>query len=123
MIDTKKPVRQADSLYGDSMRLAIKIMERMINHNTESDIYSDLKSVLRTDLFFNNPSGIGRIALMTTAMVTALSCLYGDLPLRKRSGSRLPVSAATLSRPSREECTGHFTWQVRRPLCSGVRLL
>ncbi|KAF4679682.1 hypothetical protein FOZ60_014767 [Perkinsus olseni] len=43
MIGSKKPGGEADPLYGDPMRLVIKIMERMVNHNAEEDIYSDLK--------------------------------------------------------------------------------
>eukprot|EP00397_Hematodinium_sp_SG-2012_P028685 GEMP01030222.1.p1 GENE.GEMP01030222.1~~GEMP01030222.1.p1 ORF type:complete len:660 (+),score=160.44 GEMP01030222.1:34-2013(+) len=39
----KKKKRPADPLYSDSMRMSIKLMERMVNQNTENEVYHDFK--------------------------------------------------------------------------------
>ncbi len=35
--------REQDPLYSDSMRISIKVMERMVNQNAEQEIYHDFK--------------------------------------------------------------------------------
>jgi len=39
----KKKRREADPLYSDSMKMSIKLMERMVNQNAENEIYHDFK--------------------------------------------------------------------------------
>lgn len=39
----KKKRGEADPLYSDSMRMSIKLMERMVNQNAENEIYHDFK--------------------------------------------------------------------------------
>mmetsp|Transcript_40247 Transcript_40247/g.105685 ORF Transcript_40247/g.105685 Transcript_40247/m.105685 type:complete len:655 (+) Transcript_40247:43-2007(+) len=41
--EDKKKKNDSDPLYSDSMKLSIKIMERMVNLNAENEIYTDFK--------------------------------------------------------------------------------
>ncbi|CAD7944206.1 unnamed protein product [Amoebophrya sp. A25] len=42
-LDTKKKPSESDPIYSDAMKLSIKLMERMVNQNAESEIYHDFK--------------------------------------------------------------------------------
>jgi len=41
--ETEKKKSDSDPLYSDSMKLSIKIMERMVNQNAENEVYHDFK--------------------------------------------------------------------------------
>lgn len=41
--ETAKRRQECDPLYSESMKLSIKVMERMVNHNAENDVYHDFK--------------------------------------------------------------------------------
>jgi len=42
-LDNKKKASESDPIYSEAMKLSIKLMERMVNQNAESEIYHDFK--------------------------------------------------------------------------------